>query len=133
MRKKVMLKFAVLLAAFPLFWMGSSAHAFDGLVVSELPAGGDVTVPGDYPILIPTAVDVILFGLTTPQALTFTNHSSASSTVRVFASHERKTRTINLKPGTSAVYNFRDIRPVRVRVTSGDVKVNSIHPLKIQR
>ena len=114
----------------------SSAHtasAFEGLTITELPAGGDVTVPGDYPIRVPSRAEVLLTGLSSPQSLTLTNQTRDITTVHIYAAHEKKVRRIQLQPGTSAVYSLKLERPVRVKVNGGDVRVNSILPLKVQR
>ena len=109
------------------------AAAFEGLVVSELPPGGDVTVPGDYPIMVPRRVDVLVSGISNPQSMSLTNNTDQTSIVQIFAAHEKKVRVIRLQPGTSAVYSFKNVRPVRVKVTAGDVRISSIQPLKVQR
>lgn len=111
----------------------STAFAFDGLVVTELPIGGDVTIPGDYPVVIPKSLDVLFQGISSPQSLNITNTASGGAVVKIFAQHEKQVRTINIQPGTSAVYSFKSSLPVRLKVISGDVKVSSIHPLKVQR
>lgn len=110
-----------------------TAHGFDGLVASELPPGGDVTVPGDYPIMVPGRVDVMVSGVSNPQSLSLTNTTAQTSTVQIFAQHERKVRTLRIQPGTSAVYSFKNVKPVRIKVTNGDIKLSSVHPLKVQR
>ena len=107
--------------------------AFDGLVVSDLPVGGDVTVPSDYPIQIPPKMDVRLSGVADPQALVLANRTLNVSVVRVASGSEKAARTITLKPGASAVYNFKSQNAVRLRVVSGDVRISSLHPLKVQR
>jgi hypothetical protein len=107
--------------------------AFDGLVVSDLPVGGDVTVPSDYPIQIPPKMDVRLSGVADPQALVLANRTLSVSVVRVGSTSDKTTRTITLKPGASAVYNFKSQSAVRLRVVSGDVRISSLHPLKVQR
>lgn len=110
-----------------------SALAFDGLTITELPAGGDVTVPGDYPIRVPSRTEVLLTGMSSPQSLTLTNQTRDITTVHIYAKHEKNVRRIQLQPGTSAVYSLKQERPVRVKVNGGDVRVNSILPLKVQR
>lgn len=125
--------FSIALAIAATVLSNSSALAFDGLVVSDLPPGGDVTVPGDYPIMVPRRVDVMLTGVNNPQSITLTNTTPSASVVQIHAMHEHRVRTITIQPGTSAVYSFKNVRPVRVKVVSGDVRVNSIHPLKVQR
>lgn len=123
-----------LLVSLVTFFGCATAFAVDGLNVSELPPGGDVTVPGDYPIFVNRAVDVLFSGLANPQSITLTsNVREGASVVRIYANHEQKVRTITLKPGSSAVYNFKTAKPVRLKVVSGDVRVKSIYPLKIQR
>lgn len=110
------------------------AFAIEGLQISELPSGGDVTIPGDYPVYIPRALDVVLTGMNTPQSMTLSaTTSTASSTVRIYSQQEKKVRTITIQPGSMAVYNFRDARPIRVKVVNGDVKIRSVQPLKVQR
>lgn len=112
----------------------SYARSFNGLVVTELPPGGEVTVPGEYPIKVPLRQDVVFTGLMNPQAITFTNDRSPNvSEIKIYASHEKSVRTLRIPPGSTAIYNFKNLRPVRVKVTSGDVSVNSDQPLKIQR
>jgi hypothetical protein len=113
--------------------LAPSAQGFEGLVITELPAGGDVTVPGDYPIRVPSRTEVLLTGLSSPQSMTLTNQTSDIATVHIFAKHEKNVRQIKLQPGTSAVYSLKLERPVRIKVNGGDVRVNSILPLKVQR
>lgn len=111
-----------------------TALAIDGLQISELPAGGDVTIPGDYPVYVPRMVDVVLTGMNAPQSMTLSSNTpQKSSTVRIYSTREKKVRTITIQPGSMAVYNFRDARPVRIKVVNGDVKIRSVQPLKVQR
>jgi hypothetical protein len=110
-----------------------NAHAFQGLNVTELPPGGDVTVPGDYPIQVPQRIDALFTGSSTPQTMTLTTQSRTGSVVHIFAKHEKSVRKIRISPGSSAVYSLKQERPVRVKVIEGDVRVNSIMPLKVQR
>lgn len=110
------------------------AVAGDGLVATELSPGGDITVPGEFPVYVPRAVEVLFSGLTTPQTITLSNENKGSETVvRIYGTHERSVRTIRLKPGTTAIYNFKGTKPVRLKAVNGDVKVKSLHPLKVQR
>lgn len=109
------------------------AQAYDGIIVSDLPRGGDVTVPGRYPIRIPPQTDVTLSGMQSPQAVTLSNTGESTSRVQIYAHHELNTRTISIQPGTSAVYNFKKQRPIRVRVLDGKVEATSLEPVKIQR
>jgi hypothetical protein len=110
-----------------------AALAIDGILVSDLPLGGDVTVPGRYLIHIPQQTEVQLSGMQSPQAVTLVNKGSAVSRVQIFAQHESATRTISIKPGTSTVYNFKARRPIRLKVLSGTVEATSLDPVKIQR
>lgn len=123
----------LVVSAFALAATSHQAFSFDGLTVTELPAGGDVTVPGDYPIRVPSRTEVLLTGLSSPQSLTLTNQTRDVTTVHIYAAHEKNVRRIKLQPGTSAVYSLKLERPVRVKVNGGDVRVNSILPLKVQR
>ncbi len=109
------------------------ALGFDGLVVSELPVGGDVTVPSEFPIQVPSKMDVRFSGVSSPQALVLANSTAITSVVKIAAEKGNEARTIKLKPGTSAVYNFRAQNSVKLRVVSGDIRVSSLHPLKVQR
>jgi hypothetical protein len=115
------------------FLAQSMAFGFEGLVVSELPLGGDVTVPSEYPVKVPPKVEVVFSGVMNPQSMTLVNDNGSESVVKVFAGREADGRLIKLRPGSSAVYSFKSSKPVRVRVVSGDVRVSSIHPLKVQR
>lgn len=125
---------AVVTASSLLFATVTFAIAGDGLVVTELPAGGDITVPGDFPVYVPNKNEALFSGINSPQAITLTNtNRDATSVVRIYANHEKSVRTITLKPGSSAVYNFKSSKPVRVKVVSGDVRVRSLQPLKVQR
>lgn len=110
-----------------------AAQGYDGIIVSELPAGGDVTVPGQYPIQIPPAIEVLLSGMDAPQSITLSNKGDSQSVVHIYAQHEKSKRTLNIKPGMSAVYNLKWGRPIRVRVESGKVDALSLAPIKIQR
>ncbi len=109
------------------------AFGFEGLVVTELPVGGDVIVPSEFPVKVPAKIDVSFSGVANPQALMFANATGATSVLKIAAEQDKNVRTITLKPGASAVYNFRGQTSVRVRVVSGDVRVSSLHPLKVQR
>lgn len=109
------------------------AFAFDGLVVSELPVGGDVTVPSEFPVKVPAKMDVRFSGVVNPQALVFANSTGLTTIVKIASDQEKQARTITIKPGASTVYNFRNDSAVRVRVVSGDIRVSSLHPLKVQR
>jgi hypothetical protein len=111
----------------------ATAMGIEGITVSDLPRGGDVTVPGRYPIHIPTQLEVLLSGMQTPQAVTLVNKTKETSRVQIFAQHESSTRTLAIQPGTSAVYNFKSRRPIRVKVLSGSIEASSLDPVKIQR
>ena len=125
---------AVLLPLFATSFLNPApAHAYDGIIVSDLPRGGDVTVPGRYPIRIPPQTDVTLSGMQSPQAVTLSNTGDSTSRIQIYAHHELNTRTISIQPGTSAVYNFKKQRPIRVRVLDGKVEATSLEPVKIQR
>jgi len=123
----------VILIALALCSLATSAFAFEGLVVTDLSPGGDVTVPGSYPIRVPRKVNVVFTGLSTPQTMTLTNQAQNTSIVNIYSGTERAVRRIRLNPGTSAVYSLKIDKPVRVQVVEGDVRVNSILPLKVQR
>lgn len=110
-----------------------SAQAFNGIVVSDLPNGGDVTVPGQYPIRIPRNIEVLFSGMSTPQSITLANKSKEKTVLHIYAQHEKNKRTIEIKPGTSAVYNLKWNKAVRLRVIEGSVEALSLEPLKIQR
>jgi hypothetical protein len=110
----------------------TTALGFQGLVVSELPLGGDVTLPAEYPVSVPPKIDVEFSGVMNPQALVFANNAAGTSVLKI-ADQKQKQRTLKLKPGASVVYSFRNQTPVRVRVVSGDVRVSSLHPLKVAR
>jgi hypothetical protein len=111
----------------------ASSLAFNGLVVTELPPGGDVTIPGEYPIRVPMRAEVLLTGLSSPQSLTLTNQASEQATIHIYATHEKNVRRIKLAPGSSAVYTLKQDKAVRVKVTGADVRVDSVLPLKVQR
>ena len=113
--------------------LNSSALAYNGIIVSDLPRGGNVTVPGRYPILIPPQTEVLISGLNSPQAVTITNSGEAVSRVQIFAMHETKTRTLAIQPGTSTVYNFNKMKPIRVKVLDGKIEISSLDPVRIQR
>lgn len=110
-----------------------AAQSSGGIIVSELPAGGNVTVPGQYPIQIPPATEVLLSGMDAPQSITLSNKGKSQSVVHIYAQHEKSKRTLHIKPGMSAVYNLKWGRPIRVRVESGKVDALSLAPIKIQR
>lgn len=113
--------------------ISGTAWAFDGLVASELPPGGDVTVPGEYSISVPPSLDVVFTGMESFQALNLMNRDGKKVTVRIYSTKETKVRLIHLNPGTSAVYRIIEKAPVRMRVAEGSVVVSSRDPLKIQR
>ena len=113
--------------------VATQAWAIEGIEVSDLPRGGDVTVPGRYPIHITPETEVLLSGVQSPQAVTLVNRSKAMTRVQIFAQHETTTRTISIQPGTSTIYNFKARKPIRVRVLSGAVEASSLDPVKIQR
>lgn len=115
------------------FFWSAAAAGFTGLVVSELPLGGDVTVPGTYPIAVPPNLDVVFSGVESHQTITITNPARSQATVKIYASHESKVRMLKLKAGTSAIYHLLNRKPVRLRVIEGEANVSSLDPLKIQR
>jgi hypothetical protein len=127
--KKIIKAFIPLMAA----WSTPSAWAVDGLLLSDLPLGGDVTVPGDFTIRVPNKMDVTFTSIRQPQTLTLHNGTSSTSTFQIMSPLEKRTRTIKLQPGSSTIYSFKSEKPVRMKVISGELKVNSVHPLKIQR
>ena len=124
---------AAVVAAFIVTSYLPVALAFEGLVITELPAGGDVTIPGAYPIRVPGRTEVLLTGLSSPQSMTLSNQTREVAIIQIFAKHEKGVRRIKLQPGASAVYSLKMEKPVRVKVIGGTVRVDSVLPLKVQR
>lgn len=129
-----MLKGIFLSSYLCLFFVAQNCFAIDGLNIGELPIGGDVTIPGNYPVYLPQKMEVILTGMNSPQAMTLNSTTlQKSSTIQIFSQLEKKVRAITVKPGAIVIYNFRNKKPVRLRVIDGNIKLFSAQPLKVQR
>ncbi|NBO37906.1 hypothetical protein EBU99_04910 [bacterium] len=110
----------------------SSAFAFYGLDINDLPRDGDVTIPGDYPIMVRKKGTVQLSGLNDSLTLNLVNPNPQAAIVQIAASSEKKTRTLRVMAGVPTLYNAKTSKEVTLRVTDGDVTITSIHPLKVQ-
>ena len=109
-----------------------TAFAFYGLDINDLPRDGDVTVPGDYPIMVRRKNTVLLSGLNESMTLNIVNPNSQAAIVQIAAPSEKKTRTLKVLAGVPTLYNAKTSKEVTLRVTDGDVTITSIHPLKVQ-
>lgn len=107
-----------------------SVLALDGINIAELPIGGNVTVPGDFPVIVRKAHEAQLQSVSNPQSLQF--NSTSGGIVHLSANHEKKLRVLNVKPGVATVYSFKSALPIRVKVVSGEVRISSVSPLKVQ-
>ena len=118
------------------FWLcvmvTCSASAFYGLDINDLPRDGDVTVPGDYPIMVKRKNSVVLSGLNESLTLNIVNTNSQAATVQIASPSDKKTRTLKVTPGVPTLYNAKSGKEVTLKVTDGDVTITSIHPLKVQ-
>lgn len=123
-----------IIKAVTLIIIPSYALAFEGLVATELPIGGDVTIPGQFPVLVQTSTEVVLTGHDLPQSIVLTNSDKKASSINLYAQKEKNTRKITLQPGSSKIYNLdKTTKSIRIRVTQGNIRVNSLQPLKVQR
>ncbi|MEY3903111.1 MAG: hypothetical protein RL189_2417 [Pseudomonadota bacterium] len=109
-----------------------SASAFYGLDLNDLPRDGDVTVPGDYPIMVRRKSSVQLSGLNENLTLNLVNPNSQAAVVQIAVPNEKKMRTLRIPSGVPTLYNAKNSKEVTLRVTDGDVTITSIHPLKVQ-
>lgn len=109
-----------------------SASAFYGLDLNDLPRDGDVTVPGDYPIMVRRKGSVQLSGLNENLTLNLMNPNAQSAVVQIVVPSEKKMRTLRIPSGVPTLYNSKNSKEVTLRVTDGDVTITSIHPLKVQ-
>lgn len=114
-------------------FLASKALAFQGLVVSEVVPGGDVTVPGEYPVLVPREMEAYFSSMASPQVLTLTNRTQAPSVVRIQVGQGEAPRTLRIGPGNAAVFNSRGAKPIQLRAVTGDIQVNSLTPLTMRR
>ncbi|MEN9824503.1 MAG: hypothetical protein RI953_248 [Pseudomonadota bacterium] len=108
------------------------ATAFYGLDLNDLPRDGDVTVPGDYPIMVRRKNAVQLSGLNDSLTLNLVNPNSQAAVVQILAPSEKKMRTLRVLAGVPTLYNTKNSKEVTLRVADGDVTITSIHPLKVQ-
>ncbi|MFZ9520544.1 MAG: hypothetical protein ACO3A4_08715 [Silvanigrellaceae bacterium] len=108
------------------------AMAFYGLDLNDLPRDGDVTVPGDYPIMVRRKSAVQLSGLNDNLTLNLVNPNSQAAVVQITAPSEKKARTLRILAGVPTLYNTKNSKEVTLRVADGDVTITSIHPLKVQ-
>lgn len=108
------------------------ASAFYGLDLNDLPRDGDVTVPGDYPIMVRRKGAVQLSGLNDTLTLNLVNPNSQAAVVQIAAPNEKKARILRILAGVPTLYNAKTSKEVTLRVTDGDVTITSIHPLKVQ-
>jgi hypothetical protein len=110
----------------------TSAFAFYGLDVNDLPRDGDVTIPGDYPIMVRRRGSVQLSGLTDSLSLNLSNPNNQAAVVQIAVPTEKKMRTLKILTGVPTLYSVKNSKEVTLRVTDGDVTITSIHPLKVQ-
>jgi hypothetical protein len=113
--------------------LGTIAQAsFYGLDLNDLPRDGDVTVPGDYPIMVRRKGAVVLSSLNDSLTLNLVNPNSGPAVVQIASPAEKKARTLRITTGVPTLYNAKSGREVTLRVADGDVTITSIHPLKVQ-
>lgn len=108
------------------------AAGFYGLDLNDLPRDGDVTIPGDYPIMVRRKGSVQLSGLNDNLTLNLVNPNSQAAVVQIVAPSEKRARTLRILAGIPTLYNAKNSREVTLRVTDGDVTITSIQPLKVQ-
>ena len=109
------------------------AQGFDGFMVTELPKGGDVTVPGEVRIKVPSRTAVMFSSSERPQTITLSGGARQSAQVTILGATDKRPRVIKMAPGASAVYGFKNNKPIKMLVESGEIEVTSLWPLKIQR
>jgi hypothetical protein len=115
-----------------LFVSSSQASAFYGLDVNELPRGGDVTVPGDYPIMVRRKGAIQLSGQTETLTLNLLNANAKQAIIQIASPTEKKARILKLNPGLPTIYTAKNSKEITLRVTDGDVTITSMQPLKVQ-
>ena len=115
-----------------LVWV-QQAYAAPGLQIDELPRGGNVTIPGDFPVKVPNRFELVVTGFSSPQSIVLSNDSGTESVVHIFSRFEQKPRKLRIPIGSTAVYSLRQEKPVRVRVLQGNVRINSMYPLRVER
>jgi len=130
------LRIGILLSAFTLSAIvpcgSSAASAFYGLDLNDLPRDGDVTIPGDYPIIVRRKGSVQLSGLNDNLTLNLSNPNSQAAIVQIAVPTEKRLRTLKVLAGIPTLYSAKNSKEVTLRVTDGDVTITSIHPLKVQ-
>lgn len=114
------------------FLVSTHSFAFYGLDLNDLPRDGDVTVPGEYPIIVRKKGAVQLSGLNDQLTLNLVNATARPAVVQINAPDEKKARTLRILSGIPTLYNSKNSREVTLKVTDGDVTITSIHPLKVQ-
>ncbi|MEY4064358.1 MAG: hypothetical protein RIR26_566 [Pseudomonadota bacterium] len=116
-------------------WTGitqTACASFNGLDLNDLPRDGDVTVPGDYPIMVRRKGSVVLSSLNDSLTLNLVNPNNLPAVVQIASPAEKRSRTLKIPSGVPTLYNAKSGREVTLRVTDGDVTITSIHPLKVQ-
>ena len=108
------------------------ASAFYGLDVNDLPRDGDVTIPGDYPIMVRRKGSVQLSGLSDSLTINLSNPNNQAAVVQIAVPSEKRARTLKILTGVPTLYSTKNSKEVTLRVTDGDVTITSIHPLKVQ-
>ncbi len=117
------------------------ANGFD---LNELPLGKSVTLPTPAKTKIPVESRVRLTATDHQQTLKLTSQGNGKWTnikVAIYDQNSEKVRYVNLAPGASIVYNFKDLRPIQIIPTrfknkrTGNVwlSVESNRPLTIGR
>ncbi|MEN9529358.1 MAG: hypothetical protein RI932_1231, partial [Pseudomonadota bacterium] len=82
-----------------------SAWAFYGLDINDLPRDGDVTIPGEYPIMVRRKSTVQLTGLDNTLTLNIVNRNNQAAIVQISAPTEKKARTLKILAGIPTTYN----------------------------
>lgn len=109
-----------------------SAWAYYGLDINDLPRDGDVTIPGEYPIMVRRKSTVQLTGLDNSLTLNIVNRNNQAAIVQISAPSEKKARTLKIVAGVPTTYNNNSSKEVTLRVADGDVTITSTQPLKVQ-
>lgn len=112
--------------------LSAQASSFYGLDLNDLPRDGDVTIPGDYPIMVRRKGSVLLSSLTNNLAINIVSPSTQAAVVQISSPTEKRTRTLRILAGAPTTYVPQNSKEVTLRVTDGDVTITSMHPLKVQ-
>lgn len=94
---------------------GVEKEVFEPFDVSELPPGAQLTLPHPAQMMAPLSMHLEVQANDRAQVLKLsTQGSQAAVPLVIFDRHSQRTRRVTLKSGSSVVYHFKSLHPIRI-------------------